>query len=600
MHREGQMNVTAMMPMGRGMLLLLLLLTLSNQGINTNTQAAARPASSSPSTLEIADAGRTLTVPKQKALPEGENLLASSRGVSLVVWPSDYGGSWAAWRMFDENPASGWATKAGEVVNQTFVIESPERILLEQLVFDTEHVDKAGRGAKDLTIEISAVSRDEGFHMVAEITLADRQARQAFDLPNSIPGRWIRITVHTNHGDAEYTELMEIQGFGERLEQIIDQPSVVSFSGGATVVHKPSEYNRSWSALLMLDENPTSGWASAQGQVSDNTMILALPEQTVLEHLIFDTGHVDAAGRGAREVIVEISDMGPDDGFVQIASVTPDDRRDWQVFPVEKEAPGRWVRLTVPTNHGATDYTEIMDFRAVGRLLTATPFASISGSYQTSYGTMHIKQQGTSVTGCYTYNEGLLIGGIEGRVMKLTWREPGDREGPAIMVFSPDGQRLNGLWWYTNREQRAPGFWDGEKISDDIGSCSHWAGGAEEQMTQDLEAFGRARVYGINFDLDSDVIRDESKPTLEKIVSILKAHPAWSVTIEGHTDATGGEAYNQDLSERRAQAVQRYLEQAEIEGTRLQSIGLGATRPVASNEHPLGRAQNRRVELVKQ
>jgi outer membrane protein OmpA-like peptidoglycan-associated protein len=225
----------------------------------------------------------------------------------------------------------------------------------------------------------------------------------------------------------------------------------------------------------------------------------------------------------------------------------------------------------------------------------------VSGTYDTSYNKMHLLQQGTSVTGCYEYNGGLLTGGLEGRVMKFTWTEDeGKKRGPAVMVFSADGHNLFGLWWYEGSETSSPGHWDGPKVSTTVGSCPHWKGvGTEQQIAADLEKFGRSRVYGINFDTDSDHIKDESKPTLDKIVALLKAAPDLKLSIEGHTDSTASAEYNQRLSERRAAAVSAYLVAAGIEASRLSSVGYGATRPVATNDTALGRSQNRRVELAK-
>lgn len=119
-------------------------------------------------------------------------------------------------------------------------------------------------------------------------------------------------------------------------------------------------------------------------------------------------------------------------------------------------------------------------------------------------------------------------------------------------------------------------------------------------MTKELEELGRTRVYGINFDVDSDVIRDESKPTLDKIVAVLKAKPEWKLKVEGHTDSTGGEQHNQQLSQKRADAVKTYLVNGGIDAARLTAAGLGASKPVAGNETESGRAQNRRVELAKE
>jgi outer membrane protein OmpA-like peptidoglycan-associated protein len=123
---------------------------------------------------------------------------------------------------------------------------------------------------------------------------------------------------------------------------------------------------------------------------------------------------------------------------------------------------------------------------------------------------------------------------------------------------------------------------------------------ADDQIEQDLDAFGRARVFGIRFDTGSDVIKDDSKPQLDTIVAILKKRADWSLTIEGHTDSLASAQYNQELSQRRAAAVKSYLQARGIAGSRLSTVGFGASRPVASNETPVGRALNRRVELVRQ
>ena len=70
--------------------------------------------------------------------------------------------------------------------------------------------------------------------------------------------------------------------------------------------------------------------------------------------------------------------------------------------------------------------------------------------------------------------------------------------------------------------------------------------------------------------------------------------------IEGHTDNVGGQAFNQLLSERRAAAVNSYLTSGGVDAARLSSAGFGFSKPVATNDSEVGRAQNRRVERVKQ
>jgi len=165
------------------------------------------------------------------------------------------------------------------------------------------------------------------------------------------------------------------------------------------------------------------------------------------------------------------------------------------------------------------------------------------------------------------------------------------------MVFTSDGEKFFGLWWYEGQENAA-GTWDGVKKSQEVGGCPHWTGGVQEQMTKELLEFGRVRLYGINFDYDSDIIRDESKPTLDKIVAMLKSEPTMQLIIEGHTDSDGSNEHNQLLSQQRAESVKSYLVAAGISSSRLSVEGYGESMPVVPNTTATGKAQNRRVELV--
>jgi outer membrane protein OmpA-like peptidoglycan-associated protein len=376
------------------------------------------------------------------------------------------------------------------------------------------------------------------------------------------------------------------------------EQSLVSFSSGALVVEKSPEYSADWGNIWMTDENPKTGWCCAGGQISNNVIVIELAEKSVFNRLEFDTASADGAGRGAKDILVELSDEGPADGFTKIASVTLVDREDNQSFPVNVDKSGKWLRLTILNNHGDSQYTELMDFRAYGEQLTKTTIADVSGTYTTNFNDFHLKQEGTSVTGCYEYDEGVLNGGIEDRIMKFIWMETGQK-GPVVMVFSSDGEKFYGIWWYEGREDTPGGTWNGVKISDEVGGCAHWGGGVQEQMTSELLEFGRVRLYGINFDFDSDIIRDESKPTLDKIVAMLKSEQAMQLIIEGHTDSDGSADHNQILSQQRAESVKLYLVSAGISPSRLFTKGYGESITVAPNTTATGKAQNRRVELVK-
>ena len=385
--------------------------------------------------------------------------------------------------------------------------------------------------------------------------------------------------------------------FGFEIGAAATDQSLVSFSSGALLVEKAPEYSSGWGSIWIMDENPKTGWCCPSGKISDNVLVIELAEKSVFDRLEFDTGHADAKGRGAKDIIVELSDDSPTKGFTEIASVSLVDREDNQSFPVTVDKSGKWLRLTIQNNHGDSEYTELMDFRAYGKQLTKTLLADVSGTYETNYNDFHLRQEGTSVTGCYEYDEGILNGGIEDRIMKFTWIETGQK-GPAVMVFTSDGEKFYGIWWYEGREDSQGGIWNGTKKSQDVGGCPHWGGGVQEQMTDELLEFGRVRLYGINFDFDSDIIRDESKPTLDKIVAMLKSEQAMQLIIEGHTGSDGSTDHNQILSQQRAGSVKLYLVSAGISSSRLFTKGYGESMPVAPNTTATGKAQNRRVELV--
>ncbi len=123
----------------------------------------------------------------------------------------------------------------------------------------------------------------------------------------------------------------------------------------------------------------------------------------------------------------------------------------------------------------------------------------------------------------------------------------------------------------------------------------------EGRLEQALAQSGRVNVYDIHFSFNSDKLRPESEPTLREIADVLIRHEAWNLSIAGHTDAIGSDEANLGLSQRRAAAVRTALvERFKIEGRRLATSGYGETQPVDTNDTPQGRAQNRRVELVRQ
>src|SRR5689334_14418098 len=101
------------------------------------------------------------------------------------------------------------------------------------------------------------------------------------------------------------------------------------------------------------------------------------------------------------------------------------------------------------------------------------------------------------------------------------------------------------------------------------------------------------------FDFNKATLKPAGKEKIDDVVREMKANPSVKALVEGHTDSIGSEAYNQKLSERRANAVADYMEAQGIDSSRISTKGWGKTKPIASNKTKEGRAQNRRVEITE-
>lgn len=121
---------------------------------------------------------------------------------------------------------------------------------------------------------------------------------------------------------------------------------------------------------------------------------------------------------------------------------------------------------------------------------------------------------------------------------------------------------------------------------------------ADDLSTLKVEKGIVVTLKNIFFETDEAELLPRSFLELNKLLGLLRRHPEMVIQINGHTDSRGADAYNQELSERRARAVVDYLVQNGIDPARATSRGFGSTRPVADNQTEAGRQLNRRVEFV--
>lgn len=149
--------------------------------------------------------------------------------------------------------------------------------------------------------------------------------------------------------------------------------------------------------------------------------------------------------------------------------------------------------------------------------------------------------------------------------------------------------RSGKLWFIVDGSEEEPTLLTDLRIA---------AGGRD--LYDALSTEGRVAVQDILFDTNSATIKPSSSAVLKEIAAILKKQPKMRVLIEGHTDGQGTFQHNVELSRDRAAAVKtKLVEEHGISSDRLETMGLGPTRPAASNETEEGRTENRRVELVR-
>lgn len=203
--------------------------------------------------------------------------------------------------------------------------------------------------------------------------------------------------------------------------------------------------------------------------------------------------------------------------------------------------------------------------------------------------------------------------------------------GCAGMEFAPK----KGIWYYPNelpgaeravdnaqnagKDKQCPVEFANSKNMKDKAYETYWACKTKEAIEMAKDATKKANALcpskpqlegkpsrvidkftlTINFDFDKATIRKSDIAQLKKAIAFIKKYPGAKIKLEGHTDFTGTEQYNQGLSEKRAEATMKYLiEKGGIEGSRISTIGYGESKPTASNKTRSGRAKNRRVEIL--
>jgi outer membrane protein OmpA-like peptidoglycan-associated protein len=375
----------------------------------------------------------------------------------------------------------------------------------------------------------------------------------------------------------------------ERREDLLD------LANGAIVARATVDTSR---ALDLLDGNPERGWSNQRPKDRPPyEFVFELLAPAVIEEIVIDTAGArpgGAAGAAAKTVDVAASATGPDDGFTALGTVEVAEDGT-ATLSVGGATPVRWLRFVVRANHGNPQWTYLDEVSAFGvREPVADDDGRYTGAWDSNFGPIELVQRGSDLAGCY--REGTLVGSVTGGVARVAWQDRKSAKVRGTALFVVDSKKhLEGVQYRLPSRAR----WGGPPATSRSPKtdCAQTPPPANP-LAAALAARGLVEVYGITFDFDSDALQPRSESVLQQLGGALAASGETGIEIAGHTDAVGDDAYNLDLSRRRAEAVVGWLAAHGVARDRLRAIGRGEAVPVADNATADGRALNRRVTVA--
>ncbi|KFN42727.1 OmpA family protein [Arenimonas metalli] len=217
-------------------------------------------------------------------------------------------------------------------------------------------------------------------------------------------------------------------------------------------------------------------------------------------------------------------------------------------------------------------------------VLSATLLTALLGACASTGGYSSAPPPQGEEEGMNRTQKGAIIGAVAGAVAGLlSGDDATERRQRALVGAGVGGLAGGAIGRYQDNQERA---------------LRERMAGTGVEVVRDGDNITLDMPEAITFGFDSYALRPGSYTVLNRVADTLKEFDQTIVEVAGHTDSVGSAAYNQKLSEQRAQAVGNYLTSRGINGERLIITGAGANHPVASNSTEAGRAENRRVEIT--
>lgn len=257
-------------------------------------------------------------------------------------------------------------------------------------------------------------------------------------------------------------------------------------------------------------------------------------------------------------------------------------------IPVAVEKPVRWVRVTLEGGINVLRDKTFFEFSEIVGHGSQEPVPlsdAFSGKWKGRGVLLELKQEGANVSGCYD-GEGDIKGTVSGNLLRATGRTRKSGIPSTFLLAVGDNGQVTGVRSTNGAPFR---LYAGDAAPGIKTECSG----------KSVPPLGCGSIiHGINFDFDSATIRPESGVLLNALSTGLRTAAASAIRVIGHTSSEGSDAYNDKLSQRRAEAVVAAIVERGISAGRISAEGRGEKQPIADNVTDAGRSLNRRVEIA--
>jgi outer membrane protein OmpA-like peptidoglycan-associated protein len=387
------------------------------------------------------------------------------------------------------------------------------------------------------------------------------------------------------------------------IPEEIEPVDLLTFASGALFVEQSGLAGGSaGNALRMIDGDPRELVITTDaGEPVE--FIYKMPSDTTFERFAIPN-IVEAPGNATffKSVVISGSTEGADSGYQVLAEFeleTHGPDQDVTELVPGVVTPVRWVKVNlegginiVEGDEGRTnlEFTEIIGNGTQDEMELATAFSGVwdfrlTERLDINGKPLELRQTGATISGCL--DTIIINGSVNGRIARAIGVDPARNDRPSAFIFVADeDDSIQAVW---SENTAVFGAWTAV-IDPDVTSspCSE-----EPPEPQ----FCGVAIY-VNFDFNSAAIRPESEQVLSDLYDGLVADGVTEVAIEGHTSTEGSDAYNLDLSERRAQAVVDDLVARGFEEASISAVGKGETEPLLSpDDDESSRSLNRRVEI---